>query len=125
MLESLKKKNLLIIDDQPVIGLILKKKLGDLYNVTVKYNGAEALSSILSGNHPDLVVVDLHMPEMNGIEFIREVRKICVFKDLPLLVLSAESSEESISSALDSGANEYLLKPLDPTELNLRLQSYF
>jgi CheY-like chemotaxis protein len=125
MLESLKKKNLLIIDDQPVIGLILKKKLGDLYNVTVKYNGAEALSYSLSGNQPDLVVVDLHMPEMNGIEFIREVRKICVFKDLPLLVLSAESSEESISSALDSGANEYLLKPLDPTELNLRLQSYF
>lgn len=125
MLTNLVKKNLLLIDDQPVIGLLLKHKLQEDYNVTVKLNGAEALSYMMDGYHTDLVLLDLNMPEMNGIEFIKAVRSINRYNDLPLVVLSGEACEESISAAFASGANDFLVKSFNHHELKEKLSRFF
>jgi CheY-like chemotaxis protein len=125
MLAKLVKKNLLLIDDQPVIGLLLKHRLQEDYNVTVKYNGAEALAHILDGYPIDLVLLDLNMPEMNGIEFIKAVRKLSHYQNLPLVVLSGEACEKSISAAFESGANEFLDKTFNHSELKEKLESFF
>jgi CheY-like chemotaxis protein len=125
MLTNLVKKNLLLIDDQPVIGLLLKHKLQGEYNVTVKLNGAEALTHMLEGYHTDLVLLDLNMPEMNGIEFIKAVRKMNCYQHLPLVVLSGESCEDSISEAFESGADDFLTKTFNHNELKDKLEKFF
>ncbi|ERM81240.1 hypothetical protein P872_09095 [Rhodonellum psychrophilum GCM71 = DSM 17998] len=119
------KKNLLLIDDQPVMGLLLKNKLDENFEVVLKLNGVEALSWIMEGNIPDVVVLDLNMPEMNGIEFIKEVRKFNYFEKVPLIVLSGEESVNSRIDAFKCGADDFLMKPFNPQELNVRIDRFF
>lgn len=119
------KKNLLLIDDQPIMGLLLKNKLEENFEIVLKLNGVEALSWIMEGNIPDVVVLDLNMPEMNGIEFIKEVRKFNYFEKVPLIVLSGEESVNSRIDAFSCGADDFLMKPFNPQELNVRIDRFF
>lgn len=119
------KKNILLIDDQPVMGILLKSKLENDFNVEIKHNGKEALSWIMEGNIPDAVVLDLNMPEMNGIEFIKEVRKFNYFEKVPLVVLSGEEGVNSRIEAFKEGADDFLMKPFNPAELTIRVNRFF
>jgi len=119
------KKNILLIDDQPVMGIILKNKLENDFNVSVKHNGKEALAWIMEGNIPNVVVLDLNMPEMNGIEFIKEIRKFNYLDKIPLVVLSGEEGVNSRIEAFREGADDFLIKPFNPTELTVRINRFF
>jgi len=119
------KKTLLLIDDQPVMGILLKSKLENDFIVEIKHNGQEALSWIMDGNIPDGIVLDLNMPEMNGIEFIKEVRKFNYFEKVPLIVLSGEESVNSRITAFEEGADDFLMKPFNPAELKVRINRFF
>jgi DNA-binding response OmpR family regulator len=119
------KKNILLIDDQPVMGIILKNKLENDFNVSVKHNGKEALAWIMEGNIPNVVVLDLNMPEMNGIEFIKEIRKFNYLDKIPLVVLSGEEGVNSRIEAFREGADDFLVKPFNPTELTVRINRFF
>jgi DNA-binding response OmpR family regulator len=119
------KKNILLIDDQPVMGIILKNKLENDFNVSIKHNGKEALAWIMEGNIPNVVVLDLNMPEMNGIEFIKEIRKFNYLDKIPLVVLSGEEGVNSRIEAFREGADDFLIKPFNPTELTIRINRFF
>ncbi len=116
-------KQVLIIDDEPIMRKLLQQILKGKYEVILKENGREALEWMYSGNIPDLVVADLNMPEIDGFEYIEKVRESGFFNDVPLIVLSGEESSAERIKCLKLGANDYLIKPFNPEELGLRIDN--
>lgn len=117
------KKQVLIIDDQPVMRKLLEQFLKDKYEVISLENGKEALEWMYDGNIPDVVIADLNMPEIDGFEYIKRVRESAFFQDIPLIVLSGEDSSAERIKCLKLGANDYLIKPFNPEELALRINN--
>lgn len=116
-------KQVLVIDDEPIMRKLLMQILKDKHEVILKENGREALEWMYSGNIPDLVVADLNMPEIDGFEYIEKVRESGFFSDVPLIVLSGEESSAERIKCLKLGANDYLIKPFNPEELGLRIDN--
>ncbi len=116
-------KQILVIDDEPIMRKLLEQILKAKYNIVALENGREALEWMYSGNIPDAVVADLNMPEIDGFEYITKVRESAFFSDLPLIVLSGEESSSERIKCLKLGANDYLIKPFNPEELSLRIDN--
>lgn len=89
----------------------LKRRVGKLYSAK---NGREGLE-LFEKNSPDLIITDLKMPEMNGLEMIRAVRKLG--NDCPVIIISAISDSETILKAVDIGIVKYIVKPVNTSEL--------
>jgi DNA-binding response OmpR family regulator len=116
------KKKILVIDDELSIRLLLENYLGKTYEVTTKSDGMEAMKWLQDGNLPDLIVADIQMPNLDGIQFIQQIRSSGFYKDIPLIMLSGiESSQEKIK-CLKMGANDYVVKPFNPEELSIRIE---
>lgn len=109
----------LVIDDDDatteMFKLILEPKQFEVHVVNTGPEGVDAAQRI----SPDIVVLDLLMPEMNGTEVCREIR---AFSQVPILVLSAVSKPGMVAQALDEGADDYLLKPITSSVLIARLK---
>lgn len=106
----------LVVDDSKVIRLILGRTLQGLgYEVFQASNGQEALET-LARESADLrlVLVDWNMPVMNGLEFIRHVRADPTYADVALMMVTTETHLDQVSTALQAGANEYVMKPFTP-----------
>lgn len=92
------------------------------YEVITKSDGMEGIDWLEKGNMPDLIVADIQMPNMNGYDFIKNIRSSGYFKDIPLIMLSGiESSQEKVK-CLKLGANDYMVKPFNPEELAVRIE---
>ena len=103
----------LVVDDSKAMRRIIKQTLRDLgFDSDDAENGVVALES-LEANPTlyDLVLVDWNMPEMNGYDFLCEVRRRDKYNDLNILMVTTENEVEQMLKALDAGANEYLMKP--------------
>ncbi|MBF0274044.1 MAG: response regulator [Nitrospinae bacterium] len=112
-----KKKNILIVEDQKDNITLIKKFLERRgFAVDIAYNGKEAVDMV-SRIRPDLVLMDIQMPVMNGIEATKILRTKTEVKDLPIIALSAYAFEESISDAKNAGMNDYLTKPINKEKL--------
>jgi two-component system chemotaxis response regulator CheY len=102
----------LIIDDSRALRRILGDMLRQLgVDVSEACNGREGLDALQQGSVPDVVLVDWNMPEMNGLEFVRAIRSTPRFDRLPLMMVTTETELEQMTTALTSGANEYVMKP--------------
>ena len=111
---------LLIVDDETPIRRFLRAGLsGGEYNLVEAINGKEALQHVATYN-PDLVLLDLGLPDIDGIEIVRQIRE---WSEVPIIVLSARGREEDKISALDTGANDYLVKPFLIGELKARVRA--
>lgn len=111
------KHKILVIDDERSIRLLLENFLSEAYQVTCKSDGKEALDW-LEGNLPDLIICDIQMPLMDGYQFLEKVRERGFTMHTPILMLSgAESSRERIK-CYKLGAQDFLVKPFNPEELN-------
>lgn len=116
------KKKVLIIDDELSIRMLLENFLSKEYDVFTKSDGLDGLKWMEEGNMPDLIVADIQMPNLDGYEFIKNVRASGYFKDIPLIMLSGiESSSEKVK-CLKLGANDYIVKPFNPEELSIRIE---
>lgn len=116
------KKNVLIIDDELSIRILLENYLKKDYNVVTKNDGMDALKWMEEGNIPDLIVADIQMPNLDGYEFIKNIRASGFFKHIPIIMLSGiESSSEKIK-CLKLGADDYIVKPFNPEELSVRIE---
>lgn len=112
--------HILVVDDEPQITRVLRTSLNAQgYEIRVANDGETALE-ILKDFAADLVITDLAMPNMNGIELCRNLRQI---SQVPILVLSVRGEERSKIEALDSGADDYITKPFQVRELAARLRS--
>ncbi len=104
----------LVVDDEPDVVEILRYNLSkNNYDVTSAYSGKQAIENALK-TLPDIIIMDIRMPEMNGIETCREIRKIDQLKDIPVLFLTADSDEYTTMSAFDAGASHFITKPIKP-----------
>ncbi len=117
------KKTILVIDDEMSIRLLLDNFLSKTFTVVTRNDGFEGLKYLEEGNMPDLIVADIQMPNMDGYEFITEVRASGFFKHIPMIMLSGiESSKERVK-CLKLGADDYLVKPFNPEELAIRIEN--
>jgi DNA-binding response OmpR family regulator len=116
------KKKILVIDDELSIRLLLENYLSKTYDVVTRNDGMEALKWMEEGNMPDLIVADIQMPNLDGYEFIKNVRSSGFFREIPMIMLSGiESSQEKVK-CLKLGANDYMIKPFNPEELSIRIE---
>ena len=106
-------KTILIVDDSPTILLSMSGILERAGHSVVQASSAEeAVAKLKSGLRPDLVITDFHMGAMNGIELVREVRKMAGFQFVPILLVTTESQQEKRSDAKAAGATGWLVKPV-------------
>lgn len=102
----------LIVEDsstiRAILGLYLKKMNIEVIEAA---DGHEALKRLKEGGPLDLVLVDWNMPEMDGVELIREIRKIPAYDALPVVMVTTNPESEYLGTAMDAGANEYIQKP--------------
>jgi two-component system KDP operon response regulator KdpE len=111
---------ILIVDDERQITRVLRTSLQSSgYEVTVANNGLEAFD-LFKSTSPDLIITDLAMPEMGGIELTRAVRRIA---ETPIIVLSVREQETMKVAALDEGADDYVTKPFSMPELLARVRA--
>jgi len=114
---------ILVVDDDPDNVEITVRELTDLgYEPVRAHSGAEALQQI-DRDPPDVVLLDVMMPELSGIEVCRLIREKDLPAYLPVVMLTARSAAEHIAEGLDAGADDYLIKPADPTELAARIRT--
>ena len=107
----------LVVDDEPDIVEILSYNLTkENFEVSKAYNGYEAVSFALK-NHPDLIIMDIRMPEMNGIEACRMIKKNEFMKNIPVLFLTADNDEYTSLSAVEAGGDHFVTKPIRPSIL--------
>lgn len=102
----------LVIDDSKAIRLILSQILKEVgFDVIDASNGVVALEVLKESGKVDLALVDWNMPEMNGYEFVIEVRKDSSYDDMRLMMVTTETEMSQVIKALEAGANEYVMKP--------------
>ena len=118
MPDEVKTNNILVVDDSPTMRRMVITSLGSLQRVksTQAGNGLEAIER-LAMEPVDLMVLDLNMPDMHGMEVIDFMRSHQAYRDIPIVVLTTKDEEASRKEALAAGANRYLTKPFDPRKL--------
>lgn len=116
--DKLKMNNILVVDDSPTMRRMVITSLGSLQRVKSSQagSGLEAIER-LAIEPVDLMVLDLNMPDMHGMEVIDFVRKHQAYRDIPIVVLTTKGEESSRNQALAAGATRYLTKPFDPRQL--------
>jgi DNA-binding response OmpR family regulator len=122
MKENSEKKNILIIDDKAAIAKIISVYLAEGYDITYFSTPIKAMQWLFDGNRPDLIILDIRMPEMNGDEFLTFIKRNGLFKDIPVVVLSGEESSDIRIKMLEAGADDFILKPFNPMELKIRIR---
>jgi len=111
----------MVVEDEPDISLILSEILCVQYEVVVANNGLEALERI-ARYEPDITVMDLMMPVLDGFDTTRAIKKDARFAHMPVLFLTARKDNQSVREALQAGGDMYLEKPFNPPDLLLRLE---
>ena len=102
----------LVIDDSRAMRSMIGKIMRQLgFDVVEAADGREALSRLQEGVRPNIALVDWNMPEMNGLDFIKNVRLDQSYNDVPLMMVTTENEMSQVVIALSAGANEYLMKP--------------
>jgi DNA-binding response OmpR family regulator len=118
--------SILMADDDRVVRRIVVAKLYGLgYEVTDVEDGREALDLLEDGEIPDLLITDSNMPRMNGLQLVRAIRdnKDPKLVKLPIIMLTARQSEQDIIQGLETGLDDYVIKPFSPDELAARVQT--
>ena len=120
MADSEAKGNILVVDDEPQISRVLKTTLSSQgYGVRSAANGQDAIDEMKAWS-PDLIITDLRMPVMDGLELCRRVR---ADSRIPIIVLSVKGEETIKVQALDAGADDYITKPFSVNELLARVRA--
>lgn len=112
-----KRRKILVVDDEPDIVEILTYNLEkENFTVLKAYSGEECIKSAVE-NSPDMIVLDIRMPGMTGIEACRTLRLDKKFADTPILFLTADSDEYTTMNAFDAGGTHFITKPIKPSIL--------
>lgn len=120
--EVQEKPLILVVDDNMDARQFLQRSLADEYDVLTAANGKEALEQLEKNENVCIVVSDVMMPVMDGIEFFRQVKSDINYSHIPVILLTAKSSEESIVAGLEEGVADYITKPYNLSVLRLRIK---
>jgi len=115
-------KKILLVDDEPDIVEFLKYNLEQQnFEVIVGHNGEEALQKLVE--KPDLILLDIMMPKLDGFETCKRIREIKEFENVPIVFLTAKAGEIDEIKGLELGASDYIQKPISPNKLIARVKS--
>jgi CheY-like chemotaxis protein len=120
---TIKKKKILIVDDEVSVLRLLEFILKDEYHPVIKQNGIDALSSLNNGEIPDLIISDMEMPYFNGVDFIRSLKTSGYFRNIPVIILSGSDSPENIKAKIPFRVNGIMVKPFNPINLKDAIKS--
>ncbi len=113
--DFLKELKVLLVEDEDNLAQLLKNAIGDnFYSFTIANNGKEGMEKFIK-LCPDLIITDIMMPVMTGLEMAKELKKIN--PNIPIIILSAFSDKDKLLNAIDVGVIKYFIKPFDPDEL--------
>jgi diguanylate cyclase (GGDEF)-like protein len=122
--QSLLNATIMMVDDEPINNAIVQIYMEEEgYHKFVTVDDSTLAMSTLEDTRPDLLLLDLMMPEVSGFEILEQVRSHPNFKHLPVIILTASTDTESKLKALGLGATDFLAKPLDKSELGLRVRN--
>lgn len=117
------KRKIAVVDDQADILTLIEKVLGyEDYSVFSACNGKE-LFEILKDNKPDLILLDIMLPELDGFSICQQLKADPATRDIPVIMLTVKSSPEDINRGLAAGAAAFLTKPFDPEKLNREIKA--
>jgi two-component system, OmpR family, response regulator len=116
-------KNILVIEDDPDIGNLIRKSLDSAhYTTVIQSNGEDGLKTYKSSN-PDMIILDLSLPDIDGMDVCRSIRK--TDESTPIFILSARTEEIDRIMGLELGADDYITKPFSIRELKTRVDVFF
>jgi len=122
----MKPARVLIVDDSSVMRKIVGRSLRqaglEILEVLEASNGSEALS-LIKENSLDLILSDINMPLMDGLEFVRQLRRIESAKNIPVIMITTEAGEAHVVEAVSLGASGYIRKPFTPEQIKERVIS--
>lgn len=117
------KGTIMVVDDSAAMRQVIKQALvPEGYGVIEAENGLDALAGALTDNRPDLITVDIEMPQMDGITMCRRIRKEIHLDELPIIFLTAATGQDQLLKVFQAGATDYLAKPFLQEELLARLK---
>ncbi len=117
------KKRILVVDDMGQIRGILRFNLQKQgFEVLEAHNGEKALEHVLGGNPPDLIVLDIMMPRMDGYEVLRRIRRSSVGENVPVIFLTAKAQKTDVLKGMEAGGNDYVVKPFKFESLHGKIQ---
>jgi DNA-binding response OmpR family regulator len=115
-------KKIVLAEDEPQIARLVEFKLKkEGYQVVWKENGEEALKAI-KADRPDLILLDVMMPVMDGYEVLRQIKEDENLRNIPVIMLTARAQERDVVKGIDSGVEDYITKPFHPAELVARIK---
>lgn len=119
-----KKYRVLLVEDNPDMQHYLQTILQPLYELNICYHGQEAIDFLAhTPKLPDLIISDLMMPVMDGFALLQQVKNTAVWREIPLLMLTARAAEPYVLKAFRTGVNDYVTKPFSEEELHLRCKN--
>ena len=118
------RKVLLLVDDAPANIQVANAILKDDYRVRIATSGAKALELVKSEPVPDLILLDVEMPRMDGFEFARNVRADEATKAIPIIMITSRTADKHRNHALEIGVNEYMGKPYQEEQLLALIKRY-
>ncbi len=107
------KKSIVAVDDSGIILKMLEKLLSEEYAYIGFSKGMRALKYLKEARTPDLIILDIDMPIIDGYEMLEMIRKKEELKDAPVLFLTSNKDKEHVVKAIQAGANDYIVKPID------------
>ena len=123
VLDFTAKPTVLVVDDTADNLAVISGLLKDLYRIKVASNGEKALE-IVRASRPDLILLDIMMPELSGYEVCRQLKSDPATRDIPILFLTALASAEDETKGLELGAEDYITKPANPALLRSRVKTH-
>lgn len=117
------KKSILLVDDEVTVLKLLEFILKEDYNLIINHNGLEAISWMDDGNMPDLIISDLEMPYVNGLDFVRSLKTSGYYRDVPIILLTGSYSLEDLKTKLPYNFNLLIEKPFNPAQLKESIKS--
>jgi len=116
------KPTVLIVDDEPhVVNLVALSLIPEKYNIVKAFSGLDAIEKVHKEN-PEVIVLDLMMPGMDGYEVCQKIKENALTQHIPIIILSAKGEIEDKLKGLKIGADDYITKPFDPMELEARVE---
>ena len=115
---------ILIAEDSATSIELLKRALAPLGHTILVANDGQNAEEIIENEKPDLLILDIIMPKMNGFQLCRSLRASPTYQDIPIIVITSMDRESDRYWGMKQGASEYLVKPVDPTVLVQKVKNY-
>lgn len=112
-----------VVDDSPLEGELVRRALSAAYDVRVFDRAAPMLEQLAHGERPDVLVLDLGMPDISGLDACRSVRELADAASLPIMILTVSTAPKDLTTALAAGANDFVRKPFDVGEILARIDT--